>query len=125
MCNILVCFAVLIAATSADVAGKILGIFFAIWAFVVGGYEHCVANMYYIPAGIMAKYNSTYYDAAISAGMHKEQVDYITVGHMFLNNLLPVTLGNIVGGMIIVAVPLYLVNRKELKSETKSETKSE
>jgi formate/nitrite transporter len=117
MCNILVCFAVLVAATASDVTGKILGIFFTIWAFVVGGYEHCVANMYYIPAGILAKTSQSYYDAAISAGMHADQIEHMTVGHMFLNNLLPATLGNIVGGMIMVALPLYLVNRKEIKAE--------
>jgi formate/nitrite transporter len=117
MCNILVCFAVLVAATSADVAGKILGIFFTIWAFVIGGYEHCVANMYYIPAGILAKSNPTYYSTALAQGMHEDQLSFMTVGHMFVNNLLPVTLGNIVGGMIVVALPLYLVNRKAIKED--------
>jgi formate/nitrite transporter len=117
MCNILVCFAVLVAATSADVAGKILGIFFTIWAFVIGGYEHCVANMYYIPAGILAKSNPTYYSEALALGMHEDQLSFMTVGHMLVNNLLPVTLGNIVGGMIVVALPLYLVNRKAIKAD--------
>jgi formate/nitrite transporter len=117
MCNILVCFAVLVAGTASDVAGKILAIFFTIWAFVVGGYEHCVANMYYIPAGILAKSSTVYYNQALASGMHADQLSYMTVGHMFMNNLLPVTLGNIVGGMLVVAVPLYLVNRKEINAK--------
>ena len=54
LCNILVCVAVLMASASKDAVGKIFGCFFPIWAFVIAGYEHCVANMYYIPAGIIA-----------------------------------------------------------------------
>ena len=54
LCNIFVCVAVLMAAAAKDVAGKVWAIFFPILAFVVSGYEHCVANMYYIPAGILA-----------------------------------------------------------------------
>jgi formate/nitrite transporter FocA (FNT family) len=49
--------------------------------------------------------------------MHEDQLAYMTVGHMFLNNLLPVTLGNIIGGMVVVALPLYLVNKKEIKAQ--------
>lgn len=115
MCNILVCLSVLLAATAQDVIGKIFAIFFPIWAFVIGGYEHCVANMYYIPAGLLAKTSDTYYDAAIAAGMTSSQLDSMSVSGMFIDNLLPVTLGNIVGGMLFVALPLYLINKKEIK----------
>lgn len=115
MCNILVCLAVLLAATAQDVIGKIFAIFFPVWAFVIGGYEHCVANMYYIPAGLLAKTSDTYYDAAIAAGMTSSQLDSMSVSGMFIDNLLPVTLGNIVGGMLFVALPLYLINKKEIK----------
>lgn len=114
MCNILVCIAVLVAGTASDVIGKIGGIFFTIWAFVIGGYEHCVANMYYIPAGLMAKQSSTYYDAAVATGLTLEQLNSMTIRSFLINNMLPVTLGNIVGGMIFVALPLYLINRKEI-----------
>ncbi len=115
MCNILVCLGVLLAGAAEAAAGKILGIFFAIWAFVIGGYEHCVANMYYIPAGLLAKTNSTYYDAALNAGMTANQIDSMSIGGFLINNLIPVTLGNIVGGMIFVALPLYLVHKSNLK----------
>lgn len=60
LCNILVCAAVLMASTAKDIAGKSLAIFFPIMAFVVSGFEHCVANMYYIPAGIFASMNPDY-----------------------------------------------------------------
>ena len=57
LCNWLVCMAVWLAASAKDVAGKILAIFFPIWLFITSGFEHSVANMYYIPAGILAKSN--------------------------------------------------------------------
>ena len=84
---------------------------------MIAGYEHCVANMYYIPAGLLAKHGEAYYDAAIMAGMTPDQLDSMTVGKFFLNNLLPVTLGNIVGGVVFVALPLYLIYRNKNKAE--------
>lgn len=116
MCNILVCLAVLLAGTAKDVIGKLFAIFFPILAFVIGGYEHCVANMYYIPAGLLAKTSDTYYNAAIEAGMTASQLDSMSIAGFFVDNLIPVTLGNIVGGMIFVALPLYVINKKDIKS---------
>ena len=115
MCNILVCFAVLLAGAAQNAIGKIFAIFFPIWAFVIAGYEHCVANMYYIPMGLLAKSNSAYAEAAINAGMSADQINSMTLGGFFINNLIPVTLGNIVGGMIFVALPLYYVNKTKIK----------
>ncbi|MGN0436646.1 MAG: formate/nitrite transporter family protein [Wujia sp.] len=115
MCNILVCLGVLLAGVCQDSAGKILGIFFAIWAFVIGGYEHCVANMYYIPAGLLAKETDQYFNAAIDAGMTAEQINSMSWQGFFVDNLIPVTLGNIVGGMIFIALPLYLIHKKDLR----------
>ncbi len=117
MCNILVCLAVLLAGTAKDATGKIFAIFFPIWAFVIGGYEHCVANMYYIPAGLLAKTSDAYYQAAIDAGMTASQLDSMTVGSFFIDNLLPVTIGNIIGGMLFVAFPLYVVHKKALMNK--------
>lgn len=116
MCNILVCLGVLLAGVCQDSAGKILGMFFAIWAFVIGGYEHCVANMYYIPAGLLAKESDKYYSAAIDAGMTAGQLDSMSWQGFFVDNLIPVTLGNIVGGMFFIALPLYLIHKNNLKN---------
>ncbi len=113
MCNILVCLVVLLAGICQEGIGKIFACFFPIWAFVVGGYEHCVANMYYIPAGLLAKHGEAYYNAAILAGMTPEQLDSMTISSFLVNNLLPVTLGNIVGGIVFVALPLYLVHNNK------------
>ena len=111
LCNIFVCLAVLMAASSKQVSGKILGIFFPIMAFVVSGYEHCVANMYYIPAGIIAKMNDSYVAKAKDAyNFTDAKLDGLNIKTFFVDNLIPVTLGNIVGGMLFVGVILYLVN---------------
>lgn len=116
MCNIFVCAAVLMASAATDIAGKVWAIFFPIMAFVVSGYEHCVANMYYIPAGIFALSDDTYKIAAMEQyGYTAQQLDRLNWGNFFLNSAIPVTLGNVVGGMVFVAVPLYLLHRKNIK----------
>ncbi len=110
-CNILVCAAVLMAAGARDIGGKILGIFFPIFAFVISGFEHCVANMYYIPAG-MAAVNSGY--AQKAAEVYGVSADGLTVG-AFIGNLVPVTLGNIVGGALFMGVLYYFAHIKLAK----------
>lgn len=92
MCNWLVCLAVWLALASHDIVGKIFGIFFPIMAFVASGFEHSIANMYFIPIGM-------FLDGSITWGG-------------FFHNLIPVTLGNIVGGAGFVATLYWLVFRK-------------
>ena len=118
LCNIFVCMAVLMAAAAKDIAGKIWAIFFPILAFIVSGYEHCVANMYYISAGIFAKANSTYASAAMeSYGYTILQLDSLNWANFVVKNLIPVTLGNIVGGMVFVGLPLYRIHQTKLKAD--------
>lgn len=118
LCNIFVCMAVLMAAAAKDIAGKIWAIFFPILAFIVSGYEHCVANMYYISAGIFAKANSTYASAAMeSYGYTTLQLDSLNWANFVVKNLIPVTLGNIIGGMVFVGLPLYLIHQTKLKAD--------
>ena len=112
MCNIFVCGAVFMAGAAVDESGKIWAMFFAIMAFVVSGFEHCIANMYYIPSGILAKQNDACVNLALSEyGLGAEQLSNINWGTFFTKNLIPVTLGNIVGGMAL-GVALYLVYKK-------------
>lgn len=112
LCNILVCMAVLMAGAAKDIGGKIWAMFFPIFAFVIGGFEHCVANMYYIPAGIIAKMNPAYVDAAVNElGMSPEKIDALNVMG-FINNLIPVTIGNILGGMVFVGMMYFLIHIK-------------
>ena len=116
LCNIFVCAAVLMGAAAKDIAGKVWGIFFPIMAFVVGGYEHCVTNMYYIRAGILAAGNEKYASLAMSEyGYTAEQMANLNWGSFFLQNELPVTIGNMIGGMVFVGLAMYLINRKNLK----------
>jgi len=118
LCNIFVCMAVLMAMAAKDISGKIWAIFFPILAFVVSGYEHCVANMYYIPAGIFAKANSTYAAVAMeSYGYTTLQLESLNWTNFVVKNLIPVTLGNIVGGMVFVGLPLYLIHSQKLKAD--------
>ena len=91
LCNILVCIAVWMSFAADSVGGKIAGLFFPIMIFVVAGFEHSVANMYYLPAG---------YLTALFYGVDTT----FTVGNALLFNLLPVTLGNVVGGMGVGAL---------------------
>lgn len=106
-CNMLVCGAVLLAGAAKDIPGKLLGCFFPICAFVTAGFEHVVANMYYIPAGLMAMTNPAYVEKANELyGITAQQLGALNIGSMF-SNLGPVTLGNIVGGGIFIGVAYY------------------
>ena len=83
-CNWLVCLAVYLAVASDDIVSKIAGIWFPIMAFVTIGFEHSVANMFFLPLGLFCGAATNW-------------------GAIFLNNLVPVTIGNIIGGGIFVA----------------------
>lgn len=115
LCNILVCLAVLMSLSAKDIIGKIWAIFFPIFAFVVGGFEHCVANMFYIPAGIFASFNPNYVQIAQETyGITSKQLENLSFLGSF-HNFLPVTLGNIFGGMFFVSIPLFLIYKKTKK----------
>jgi len=108
LCNALVCAAVWMAAAAKDIPGKILGIFFPIWLFVASGFEHSVANMYYIPAGILAASNPLWVSQALAMGVKADQIAALGAKAFLLNNLLPVTLGNIVGGSVLIGLGYWL-----------------
>lgn len=90
LCNILVCIAVWIAAASTEVQGKVMGLYMPIAVFVLCGFEHCVANMFSIPAGIFT---------AGEYGILADSLNWIG----FIENMIPVTLGNITGGCMVGA----------------------
>lgn len=104
LCNWLVCMAVWLSTGAQTTVGKILSIFFPIWLFVTAGFEHSVANMYFIPAGIFAKSNQMF--TALS-DVGYDALANLNWSGMFELNLLPVTLGNIVGGAVCVAIGYY------------------
>jgi len=116
LCNFLVCIAVWMSFAAKDVVGKIAGLFLPIMLFVLSGYEHSVANMYYIPAGLFASGNTAYMEAYTSAG--GSSVGVLTWGTLFTKNLIPVTLGNIIGGMVLVGMAYWFVYLREPEKKT-------
>jgi formate/nitrite transporter len=104
-CNWLVNLAILLGICADDAVGKFFGIWFPIMAFVSSGLEHSIANMYFIPAGILTQGFITD-PTKINAGLN-----WVT---MWTNNLIVVTLGNIVGGMVFVGVIYWVAFRKEI-----------
>lgn len=113
LCNVLVCLATFMASAATDIAGKCLAIFFPILLFVISGFEHCVANMYYIPAGILAAANPLYAQQAVDTyHITASQLTSLTWGGM-IHNLIPVTLGNMVGGMFFVGLSYWYLYEKK------------
>lgn len=121
LCNVLVCMAILMAGTAKDIIGKLFAIFFPIMVFVTSGFEHCVANMFYIPAGMFAATNPTYVQVAEEAyGLTADQIHATLSASGYLSNLIPVTLGNIVGGMVCVGIVYYEINKSKFMNSPKS-----
>ncbi|MGG7060477.1 formate/nitrite transporter family protein, partial [Clostridium tertium] len=115
LCNWIVCATVWMTYAAKDVAGKLLAGFFGIFLFVCAGFEHSVANMGYLFAGFFSKSNPAFLEAA-----HKTAADaaVINLPNIFVNNLIPVTIGNILGGAVFVAGVYYFIflNNKEENS---------
>lgn len=111
LCNILVCLAVYLCFSGRSVTDKILAILFPITAFVALGFEHSVANMYFIPAGLLLKNSPEVLAAAQDMLGHVPDLSNLTLYGFLVDNLLPVTIGNIIGGTIFVGLAhwfLYL-----------------
>jgi len=109
LCNILVCLAIWLCFAGRSVVDKVVAIIFPITAFVAMGFEHSVANMYFIPAGLTAMQQA---DLAMLAGENLDLTS-LTISSFLINNLLPVTLGNIVGGSVFVALFYWFIYLRE------------
>jgi len=106
LCNTLVCLAVWLTYSARQTADKILAIIFPITAFVAIGSEHSVANMYFIPLGLMIKQ----FDPTFVGGLEGQiNLTGLTWSTFLVNNLLPVTLGNIIGGSILVGIFYWMI----------------
>lgn len=117
LCNLLVCLAVWIGFGARTTADKVLGIILPVSAFVVMGFEHCVANMFFLPMGLAAK--------AAGFGTAVAGAESLTAGSM-LYNLSAATLGNIAGGILIVGVGYWIAYGREAhKHETEVEKLAE
>ncbi len=105
-CNALVCLAVWLCFSARTTTDKILAIVPPIAAFVAGGFEHSVANMYFIPMGLFLRNEP---QVVAASGKTVEQLASLNWYGFIVNNLLPVTLGNIIGGGIMVAAVYWFV----------------
>lgn len=117
LCNMLVCVAILMAAAAKDIAGKVWAIFFPILAFVIGGFEHCVANMYYISSGLMAAQNPDFVQKAVDTyGLDAQAIENVNV-ITTLQNFIPVTIGNILGGSVCLGMLCYFIHKKNQENK--------
>lgn len=107
-CNVLVCLAVWLCYSAKTTSDKILAILFPITAFVVIGFEHSVANMYFIPKALLIKsYAGSEFWTSINAS--PEMYGHLTWGNFFIQNLIPVTMGNVIGGAGLVGLVYWFV----------------
>jgi formate transporter len=108
MCNALVCIAVWLCYSARSTTDKILAIIPPVSAFIAAGFEHSIANMYFIPIGLFIK---QWGDPAFFQAIGKTAADFpnITWYNFFVRNLLPVTIGNIIGGAFMVGLVYWFV----------------
>lgn len=106
LCNALVCLAVWLAMAARTVTDKIVAVIFPIAAFVAAGFEHCVANMYFIPIGLLIKTDSAF---MASLGPSAQRAADLTLKGFLWHNLVPVTLGNIIGGGVLVGLVYWFI----------------
>lgn len=117
LCNILVCIAVWGSYSARSTSGKFLMLHLPVMAFIIGGFEHSIANMYYFIMGLLAKMSPAFVEAS---HLTTEMVNMINLPNIFMN-LVVVTLGNIVGGALVVGGLYYLSNhKKQAVSSSKS-----
>lgn len=112
LCNLFVCAGIWMMYAAKDISGKVLACFFSICAFAISGAEHVVANMYYVPLALFSKSNLLYIEGAHVA---TEQLSHLTWSNFIINNFIPVTLGNTVGG-IFIATMYYFIYKDQLQT---------
>ncbi|GAA0181660.1 formate/nitrite transporter family protein [Clostridium sediminicola] len=108
LCNFLVCLAVRVGASSDEVSGKIMGYIYVIGAFVINSFEHSIANMFFIPSGII---------------LGNQQGINLSWQTFIFKNLIPVTIGNIVGGALFVGVVYYIMHNKYFRENENKESR--
>ena len=114
-CNALVCLGVWLCYSCRSTTDKILAIVFPITAFVAAGFEHCVANMYLIPVGLFVKSDVAFW---ASKGVDLTSYASLTWSNFLMTNLIPVTLGNIIGGGLFVGGIYWMIYLRPAKHST-------
>lgn len=105
LCNFLVCLAVRVGEASDEASGKIIGYIYVIGAFVINSFEHSIANMFFIPTGIL---------------IGARNGIYFSWKAFFMRNLLPVTIGNVIGGGAFVGIVYYAMHSKYFNAKSTS-----
>ena len=118
MCNALVCLAVWLTFSARTTTDRILAIIPPITAFVAAGFEHSIANMYFIPIGLFVKAGAP---ESFWTAIHKTAADYanLTWDKFLINNLLPVTIGNIIGGAVMVGAVYWFIYLRHQRAAAK------
>ena len=111
LCNVLVTAGVLLSLSAKDLTGRVVGAYLPVAFFVICGFEHCIANLFYIPAGLFAQAVPAYAALAADVGL---DLSALTWGNFLLRNLLPVTVGNIFGGAAMGGLYWYCHRRGEV-----------
>ncbi len=121
LCNALVCMAVWLTYSARSTVDKIMAIIFPIAAFVAAGFEHSVANMYFIPIGLLIKD----FDPTFTSAVAKQvtNLDKLTWPGFLFSNLLPVTIGNIIGGTVLVAAFYWMIYLRPARAQSAKEPK--
>jgi formate transporter len=107
LCNALVCMAVWLTYSARSTMDKILSIIFPIAAFVAAGFEHSIANMYFVPYALLIREFDPSFAEKVSAQV--PNLEHLTWPNFILGNLLPVTIGNIIGGAVLVAAVYWAI----------------
>ncbi|WP_026653947.1 formate/nitrite transporter family protein [Butyrivibrio proteoclasticus] len=97
LCNVLVCMAVWCSFAADELAGKVFALWLPVMLFIICGFEHCVANMYFIPAGLL------------SSHFYNIPAEGLSLVGFFITNLIPVTIGNIIGGAVCVGAMYHAI----------------
>jgi formate transporter len=116
LCNVLVCLAVWLAMAGKTLVDKVFAIIFPIAAFVAAGFEHSIANMYFIPQGMLLEDEGDLAARAQEAGITPEQLASLDVNG-FLTNLTAATLGNVIGGGLLVGLVYWFVYLRPARAE--------
>ena len=124
LCNALVCLAVWLTFSARTTTDRILAILPPITAFVAAGFEHSIANMYFIPIGLFIKAGAP---ESFWAGIGQTAADFpaLTWERFLINNLLPVTFGNIVGGALLVGAVYWFVYLRQARSAARADIRCE
>lgn len=112
-CNVLVTLAVWLSLAAQTFAGKVVAIVFPITAFVAAGFEHSIANSYFIPMGLLLKDESA---VRAASSVSPEQLSNLTWSGFLVDNLLPVTIGNVIGGAVLVGAVYWFVYLRGTKT---------